>query len=77
MSEGTPKPKVYVEKRGGKEVTIIKGLHTWGKERLEKTARDIKKKTGCGGTVKDGIIELQGDLRGNSKFKAEILKLFH
>lgn len=53
--------KIYLEKRGGKSVTIISGLHTYGSARLELIAKDLKKSFGTGGTVKNGIIEIQGD----------------
>ena len=30
---------------------------------LEQYARELKQKCGCGGTLKDGIVEIQGDKR--------------
>ncbi|PKL91472.1 MAG: hypothetical protein CVV21_07760 [Candidatus Goldiibacteriota bacterium HGW-Goldbacteria-1] len=57
----SPKPLIRVEKRGGKEVTVIINLHTYGSARLEKIAGDLKKSCGCGGTVKNGAIEIQGN----------------
>jgi translation initiation factor 1 len=57
----SPKPKIYVEKRAGKKVTVITGLHTYGKDRLNKIARELKTLCGAGGTVKNGAIEIQGD----------------
>ncbi len=57
----SPKPKVRLEKRVGREVTVISGLHTFGDTRLEKIAKELKTKLGCGGTVKNGIIEIQGN----------------
>lgn len=45
----------------GKEVTVISGLHTYGKDRLEALAKQWKAAFGCGGTVKDGVIEIQGN----------------
>jgi len=42
-----------------KVVTIIDGID---KENIENTAREIKRRLGCGGTIREGnIIELQGD----------------
>jgi predicted translation initiation factor SUI1 len=57
----SPKPRIYIEKRGGKKVTIISGLHTYGEARLEAMAKELKTMLGTGGTVKNGIIEIQGD----------------
>jgi predicted translation initiation factor SUI1 len=58
---GSPKPKIRLEKRAGKQVTVITGLHTYGTERLEAIARELKTRCGAGGTVKNGTIEIQGD----------------
>ncbi|HCM42557.1 MAG TPA: stress response translation initiation inhibitor YciH [Candidatus Omnitrophica bacterium] len=60
-SSNSPKPQFRIEKRNGKAVTVIAGLHTYGADRLESIAKEIKTKCGCGGTVKNGQIEIQGD----------------
>lgn len=57
----SPKPKIYIEKRGGKQVTIISGLHTYGEQRLNAIAKELKTTLAAGGTIKNGIIEIQGD----------------
>jgi translation initiation factor 1 len=57
----SPKPNVRLEKRIGKAVTVVLGLHTYGTERLEKICKELKAKFGAGGTVKNGAIEIQGD----------------
>ena len=58
----SPAPKIRVEKRtGGKWVTMIAGLHTYGTQRLNEIARELKATCGAGGTVKNGVIEIQGD----------------
>lgn len=57
----SPVPKIRLEKRAGKEVTVIAGLHTYGSERLEAIAKELKTAFGAGGTVKDGAVEIQGD----------------
>ncbi|MDD2558863.1 MAG: stress response translation initiation inhibitor YciH [Desulfuromonadaceae bacterium] len=49
------------ERKGG-GVTIISGLPLPPQE-LKELAQQLKKKCGCGGTFKDGIIEIQGDQR--------------
>ncbi len=54
-------PRIRLEKRAGKSVTTISGLHTYGSKRLEAIARELKSKFAAGGTVKSGVIEIQGD----------------
>lgn len=48
--------------RKGKGVCLITGLDLSDAE-LEKLAAELKKKCGCGGAVKAGVIEIQGDKR--------------
>ncbi|WP_145556812.1 stress response translation initiation inhibitor YciH [Yersinia canariae] len=48
--------------RKGKGVSLITGIDG-SDEMLEKLAAELKKKCGCGGSIKDGIIEIQGDKR--------------
>ncbi len=48
--------------RKGKGVTTISGLPL-DCTGLETLAKDLKKRCGSGGTVKDGVIEIQGDHR--------------
>ncbi|MCK5113874.1 MAG: translation initiation factor Sui1 [Phycisphaerae bacterium] len=48
--------------RKGKGVTLIAGLPLVGDE-LKKLSTQLKQKCGCGGTVKNGTIEIQGDHR--------------
>jgi translation initiation factor 1 len=49
--------------RGGKTVTVIDGFVGIGQPEKEQLARKIRAACGCGGTVKDGAIEIQGDQR--------------
>ena len=58
---GSPVPKIRLEKRAGKSVTVIAGLHTYGSRRLDAIARELKSIFAAGGTVKNGTIEIQGD----------------
>lgn len=46
--------------RGGKTVTTIQGLCLTVSELKDLTAA-LKKRCGCGGSLKDGVIEIQGD----------------
>lgn len=46
--------------RGGKTVTLITGIAE-GEEVIASVAQQLKKFCGSGGTVKDGVIEIQGD----------------
>ncbi|MCC7431756.1 stress response translation initiation inhibitor YciH [bacterium] len=48
--------------KGGKTVTEIVGFQN-GKEYLENLAKELKQLCGSGGTVKDNVIEIQGDHR--------------
>ncbi len=49
--------------RGGKTVTIVTGFTGIGLPEKESLARKMRSACGCGGTVKDGEIEIQGDQR--------------
>ena len=46
--------------KGGKLVTLIKGL-TAPEAELKQLLKQLKAVAGTGGTIKDGVIELQGD----------------
>ena len=48
--------------RGGKTVTVVTGVPL-DEEKLKSLAGDLKRRCGTGGTVKDGVIEIQGDHR--------------
>lgn len=60
--------------RKGKGVTTITGFGLAEAE-LKTLAKKLKQKCSTGGTVKDGVIEIQGDHR--DKLKTELEKLGH
>ena len=49
--------------RGGKTVTVIDGFTGIGLPEKEQLAKKMRAACGCGGTVKGGAIEIQGDQR--------------
>ncbi len=53
-----------VKKKFGKLATIITGFQ--GVD-LKTVAKDLKRELACGGTAKNGMIELQGDHLKNAK----------
>jgi translation initiation factor 1 len=56
--------RVQLEKkgRGGKTVSVITGL-AGSEETLRALAAELKRRCGTGGTLKEGVIEIQGDHR--------------
>ena len=49
--------------RGGKTVTVVSGFVGIGLPEKEALCKKMRGACGCGGTVKDGQIEIQGDQR--------------
>lgn len=52
--------------RGGKGVTLITGIPLMP-DQLRTLAKELKQFCGTGGTVKDGVIEIQGEQREKLK----------
>lgn len=48
--------------RKGKGVTVVTGINL-DDAKLKELATSLKQKCGAGGTIKDGVIEIQGDHR--------------
>ena len=61
-----------VKRRFGKMTTLIEGIDNKAVN-LKELAKNLKEKLACGGTVKDGIIELQGSQAKH--VKQELIKL--
>lgn len=65
--------KVYIVKRKfNKLITIVEGIDSKTIDIWE-VGKKLKSKFACGGTVKDNLIELQGDHK--NKVKAEMIRL--
>ncbi|MBS3099952.1 stress response translation initiation inhibitor YciH [Candidatus Pacearchaeota archaeon] len=60
-----------IKKKFGKLVTLVSGIEK-GID-IKKVAKDLKSELGCGGTIREGTIELQGDHR--RKIKPLLVKL--
>ena len=60
--DGTVRVGRETKGRKGKGVTVIAGIPL-GEDELAQLATRLKKRCGSGGTVRDGVIEIQGDHR--------------
>lgn len=66
IAKESQKIRLQVTKRRfGKTVTLITGLDN--SVNLSELGKELKKRLACGGTVKNGVIELQGDHREKAK----------
>lgn len=64
LPPASQKLRVRMERsgRGGKTVTVVSGF-VGTDEDLDELGRTLKTKCGVGGSVKDGLIIIQGDFR--------------
>lgn len=60
LGDGRVRVQLVKNGRGGKTVTCISGLPLKASE-LEVLGKQFKKRCGTGGSVKNGVIEIQGD----------------
>jgi translation initiation factor 1 len=60
LGDGDVKVSRETKGRGGKAVTLVKGL-ALDEAALVALGKQLKAACGSGGTVKDGVIEVQGD----------------
>lgn len=68
--DGFVRLKLERKGRGGKTVTIIEGI-AGSEQFLKELATELKRSCGVGGSVKNGLIEIQGDVRDSVKDKLE------
>jgi len=60
--DGIARVRRETKGRGGKTVTTISGIEL-ASDALRDLATELKRRCGTGGSVKDGVIEIQGDHR--------------
>lgn len=58
--DGIARVRRETKGRGGKTVTTISGVPL-AVDALQELTSTLKKRCGCGGSLKDGVIEIQGD----------------
>lgn len=59
-TDGVARVSRLTKGRGGKDVTVVKGL-ALDAAALTALGKQLKTMCGSGGTVKDGVVEVQGD----------------
>lgn len=69
-TDGTVRLQRQTKGRGGGTVIMISGIPL-PVSSLKDLAGELKKRCGCGGTVKDGVIEIQGDHRDTLMFELQ------
>jgi translation initiation factor 1 len=60
--DGIVRVRRETQRRGGKTVTTVAGVGI-SEDKLKELAGELKRLCGTGGTVKDWVIEIQGDQR--------------
>jgi translation initiation factor 1 len=60
--DGIIRLRIERKGRGGKSVTLVEGLPV-DVDLLKVLIKDLKQHCGAGGSIKKGIIEIQGDVR--------------
>ncbi|WP_439886419.1 translation initiation factor Sui1 [Pseudomonas sp. MBLB4123] len=60
VGDGIARVRRETKGRGGKTVTTVSGV-ALAEDALKELASALKKRCGCGGALKDGVIEIQGD----------------
>ncbi|MCL4379342.1 MAG: stress response translation initiation inhibitor YciH [Candidatus Marsarchaeota archaeon] len=63
--ETESKIRVYTKKaKFNRIVTVIEGINN---DELERAEKNLKRLLACGGTSRDGVVELQGDHKDTTK----------
>jgi translation initiation factor 1 len=62
LGDGQVRVRRESKGRGGKQVTTVTGI-PYPQSELEALLKVLKNSCGCGGTIKNGTLELQGDRR--------------
>jgi len=62
VGDGQVRVERQTKGRKGKGVSLISGLPL-AEKTLKELAKELKQRCGCGGTVKNGVIEIQTDQR--------------
>ena len=62
VGDGVARVRLETKGRKGKGVTVVAGV-PMGADDLTRLGTQLKQRCGTGGTVKDGVIEIQGDHR--------------
>lgn len=60
VGDGQVRVMLQTKGRGGKAVTLVKGL-ALDADALNALGKQLRSACGSGGTVKDGVLEVQGD----------------
>jgi translation initiation factor 1 len=73
---GPTKMRLETKGRGGKAVTVLFNM-PFAEDEARRIMRELQSQVGCGATIKDGAIELQGDRRDrvDQYFAAKGLKI--
>lgn len=58
--DGKARVSRETQRRGGKTVTVVRGL-ALDETALAELAKRLRRACGAGGTLKDGVVEVQGD----------------
>lgn len=74
VGDGNVKVSRESKGRGGKTVTLVRGLPL-DADALAALGKQLRSACGSGGTVKDGVLEIQGD--HCERVMAELTKLGH